>query len=67
MALGKRKGSRIGLDRLDAKPYAAEVVDLLSSGTAGTSLTNQAQTTDSMWFLRQRGQKIAVFVLESLL
>ncbi|MGA7372218.1 MAG: hypothetical protein WBW37_06325, partial [Methyloceanibacter sp.] len=29
----------------------------------GTSLTNQAQITDSLWFLRQRGQKIAVLVL----
>jgi hypothetical protein len=30
-------------------------------------LANQAQITDSLWLLRQRGQKIAVFVLESFL
>ena len=27
------------------------------------SLTNQAQITDNLWFLRRRGQKIAVLVL----
>jgi hypothetical protein len=30
-------------------------------------LANQAQITDSLWLLRQRGQKIAVFVLDSFL
>jgi hypothetical protein len=30
-------------------------------------LANQAQINDSLWLLRQRGQKIAVFVLGRLL
>jgi putative SOS response-associated peptidase YedK len=33
---------------------------------SGTLLSNQAQIRDSKWFLRQRGQKIAVFVLGRL-
>ena len=47
--------------------YAADFVEVLSSGLWGTSSTNQAQIAASIWFLRQRGQKTAVFVLESLL
>ena len=31
------------------------------------SLASQAQITDSLWLLRQRGQKIAIFVLGKLL
>ena len=47
--------------------YAADFVEVLSSGLSGTSSTNQAQIAASIWFLRQRGQKTAVFVLESFL
>ena len=46
--------------------YAADFVEVLSSGLSGTSSTNQAQIAARIWFLRQRGQKTAVFVLESL-
>src|SRR6478609_7350128 len=62
------QGSRIGLDRLGIQTIdAAGFVHGLSSGASRISLANQAQINDSLWLLRQRGQKIAVFVLGRLL
>ena len=45
--------------------YAADLSDV--TGSSATLLSNQAQIRDSKWFLRQRGQKMAVFVLGRLL
>jgi aryl-alcohol dehydrogenase-like predicted oxidoreductase len=58
--------SEVGADTI-RRAAAADFVEVLSSGLSGTSSTNQAQIAASIWFLRQRGQKTAVFVLESLL
>jgi hypothetical protein len=52
---------------VESEDYAADLSDTWFTRPSGTLLSNQAQIRDSKWFLRQRGQKIAVLVLGKLL
>jgi hypothetical protein len=62
MAFARRaRRMRWAHERTEQSLYAADLS--VVTGPSGTLLSNQTQIRDSKWLLRQRGQKIDVFVL----